>query len=588
MPHAKALEAARRVATLTLTELCNSSSTSPPRSNLPALLRRCLQLLPLLNAGDPSLAGRCCHGLLASLRAILSRDPSQSLLPAIEVFAESAVSSGQLRSCLVIANCAAPEGSRMFTEALPYEDEHIMLELVCCHFISSLLDEGAFEVFVSALSWSGKALQQTPEISFQGALALVQRTWFFSLPAVVQAHLLLLMSRCTSDLNSHMLAFQYAMKLYVRYLPALCVFNRTGDAEAPLNYLGKKRPYSCIKDTTEQKLRSQIDRLLSFCELHSGDDLPIGVSDIGRVIEENQHMFHEKFRQQCTVVVKAILSSILCCAKQKEVLEPDAEVSDEIICLAAALRVLGSSMQHILHHFIQMRSATDKKHNKEYKIIYEIISLLGQYETNVLHRYDLAITGKSVDSESASMLMLTHFASLSTSCLRKKLGFLWKGCIIMMMMTTNLIAEEQSLSTFDLPMDVSKESAVFCNTKLGISEVSARTKEIILRYKSIHRFLDKGRHFYADGLSLGTPEECNSRVGKANGQRFLECHPEYSRNSWADILHCIECEEGKDYSNVLKQQQKFKMFKYGKWLNQRQSKRQSTMDMFGLTSRRRS
>ncbi|XP_066362456.1 uncharacterized protein [Miscanthus floridulus] len=587
MPGAKELEAARRVATLTLAELDISSSTSPPCSNLPALLRCCLQLLPLLNAGDPSLAARCCHGLLASLRAILSRDPSPSLLPAIEVFAESVVASGQLRSCLVAATYAAPEGSRMFTEALPYEDEHIMLELVCRHFISSLLDEGAFEVFVSALSWSGKALQQTPEISFQGALALVQRTWFFSLPAVVQAHLLLLMSRCTSDqnLNSHMLAFQYAMKLYVRYLPALCVFNRTGGAEAPLNYLGMKRPfYSCIKDTTEQKLRSQIDRLLSFCELHSGDDLPIGVSDIGRVIEENQHMFHEKFRQQCTVVVKAILSSILCCAKQKEVLEPDAEVSDEIICLAAALRVMGSSMQHILHHFSQMRSATDKKHNKEYKIIYEIISLLGQYETNELHRYDLAITGKSVDSESASMLMLTHFASLSTSCLRK-LGFLWKGCIIMMMMATNLIAEEQSLSTSDLPMDVSKEPAVFCNTKVGISEVSARTKEIILRYKSMR---GKGRHFYADGISLGTPEECNSRVGKANGQRFFECHPEYSRNSWADILDCVECEEGKDYSNALKQQQKFKMFKYGKWLNQRQSKRQSTMDMLGLKSRRRS
>jgi hypothetical protein len=119
-----------------------------------------------------------------------------------------------------------------------------------------------------------------------------------------------------------------------------------------------------------------------------------------------------------------------------------------------------------------MRSATDKEHNKEYKIIYEIISLLGQYETNELHRYDLAITGKSVDSESASMIMLTHFASLSTSCLRRKLGFLWKGCIIMMMMAINLIAEEQSLSTFDLPMDVSKESAVFCNTKVGISEVA--------------------------------------------------------------------------------------------------------------------
>ncbi|KAG0519122.1 hypothetical protein BDA96_09G237000 [Sorghum bicolor] len=587
MPVAKELEAARRVATLTLAELEISSSTSPPCSNLPALLRRCLRLLPLLNAGDPRLAARCCRGLLASLHAILSRDPSPSLLPAIEAFAESFVSSKQLMTCLVIGTYAAPEGSKVFTEAPPREDKHVMLELVCRHFISSLQDDGAFEVFVSALSWSGKVLQQTPEISFQGALVLVQRTCFFSLPAVVQGHLLLLMSRCTRDqnLDMHMVAFQYAMELYVRYLPTLCVFNRTGGAKGPQNDLDKKRPYkSYIKDTTEQKLRSQIDCLLLFCKLHSGDDLPISVSDIGRVIEENQHMFHEKFRQQCTVDVKSILSSILCCAKQKEVLEPDAEVSDEIICLAAALRVMGSSMQHILHHFRQMRSAADKKHNKEYNVIYEIISSLRQYETNELHRYDLAITGKCVDRESASVLMFTHFATVSTSCLRRRLGFLWKGCIIMMMMATNLIAEEESLSTFDLPMDVPKESAVLCNTKVGISEVSARTKEIILQY---NRFRDKGRHFYADGISLGTPEECNSRVGKANGQRFFECHPEYSGNSWDDILDCVECEEGKDYSNALKQQQKFKVFKYGMWLNQRQAKRQSTMDTLGLKSKRR-
>lgn len=85
--------------------------------------------------------------------------------------------------------------------------------------------------------------------------------------------------------------------------------------------------------------------------------------------------------------------------------------------------------------------------------------------------------------------------------------------------------------------------------------------------------------------SLGTPEECNSRVRKANGQRFFECHPEYSRNSWADILDFVECEEGKDYSNVLKQVRKFKKFKYGKWVKNRRSNRQSTMNILGLKPR---
>lgn len=88
MPDAEKLEAARCVVTLTLSELSRhdiSSSTSPPCADLLALFRRCFLLLPLLNAGDPSLAAECCRGLLASLGAILSGDPSPSLLPSLEV-----------------------------------------------------------------------------------------------------------------------------------------------------------------------------------------------------------------------------------------------------------------------------------------------------------------------------------------------------------------------------------------------------------------------------------------------------------------------------------------------------------------------
>ena len=88
MPDAEELEATRRLATLALAELSRHDkcfSTSPPCAGLPALLRCCLGLLPLLNDGDRSLAARCCRGLLASLGAILSRDPSPSLLPSLEV-----------------------------------------------------------------------------------------------------------------------------------------------------------------------------------------------------------------------------------------------------------------------------------------------------------------------------------------------------------------------------------------------------------------------------------------------------------------------------------------------------------------------
>ncbi|CAL4948536.1 unnamed protein product [Urochloa decumbens] len=594
MPDDEELEAARRLASYDFAELSRhdvSSPTSPPCADVPALLRRCFHLLSRLNAGDPILAARYCHGLLDFLSAILSRDPSPSILPALEVFAESLVHSGGLRSCLAMADCAAPEGSRIFTEAMPCQgDHHLMLELLCRHFISSLEDEGGFEVFRSALSWSGNESRVTPEISFHGALMLILNTRLFSLPAVVQAHLLLLASRCISDQNPDLHLLEHAMNLYVRYLPALHVFNRTGGVKTPWNRFGKEMPLSCcIKDATDQKLRSQINGLLSFCQLHSGDDLPTNEGDIDRLIEENQHILHEKLRQEHSMVLKDLLLKILFCAKQKEVLEPDTSVSDGIICLAAVLRVVSSSLLQILHCSSQMASASDKENVNYatlcmgYNLIHESIRLFGQHEANELHRYDLLdIIGMPVDRESAPMLMLAHFATLSLCCVRKRLGFLWKGCIAMVIMSMNLIAEEEGPGTFQ---PSSKECAIICYTEERVLEVSPRIKAMALRYQTIHK-IHKGRHGDGDGTRLGTPQKCMS-IRKTDGQAFFECHHEYLPNSdWDDIKDFVECEEGKDYSYTLKQHQKFKKFKYEKWRRQGQSSVASTLDILGPKPKR--
>nr|TKW10285.1 hypothetical protein SEVIR_6G152700v2 [Setaria viridis] len=410
------MEASRLLATQDLEVLSRHDFSSL------ASLRRCLRLLPVLEAGDPTQAARCFHGLLAYLGAILSRDnPSPSLLPALKVFAEGLVFNGQLRSSFVIIDGAAPERARIFAEALPSRgDYHILLELVYHHFTSSWLDQEGFKAFLSALS------------CFKGALALFNITRLFFAPAVVQAHLLLLVSRCISDknLDLNLLAFECAMNLYATYLPA-----------------------------------RQIDGLFSFCQLHTADDLPIDESDIDCLIEENQHMLHGEVRQQATMDVKHMLPDILLCAKQKEVHEADAEVSDETVWLAAVLRLMGSSLKYMLPHFSQMRSANDKRYN----VIHESIRLLGRLEANEFHRYDLPGTiGNPMGRESASMVMLAHFASLSIYCVRRRLRFLWKSCIIMMIMAMNLIHEEESLGTFRFSADVSKESAAFCSSRDGV------------------------------------------------------------------------------------------------------------------------
>ncbi|GJM84958.1 hypothetical protein PR202_ga00675 [Eleusine coracana subsp. coracana] len=270
------------------------------------------------------------------------------------------------------------------------------------------------------------------------------------------------------------------MNLYVDYLPALGVFNKCGSVENPWCPLSGKRPLTCyIKETTHQKLKNKVSGLLSFCQAHISDDMPISDGDIydisHRLIEENQYLLHGKFRQEAILVIMSIVTKALHCAKQKEVHEFDAEMTEEIISFAAVLRLMGSTLLEILNYFSRMRAADDNTNanhgqlRRDYSILCGKICLLSHYEANEPHRCDFISTiGEAVDRERASIQMLSHFASLSVFCVRRRLGFLWRLCIIMMMMAMNLvILEGQRMDIFQLLIDASKESADIPDTDKG-------------------------------------------------------------------------------------------------------------------------
>jgi hypothetical protein len=506
MPNAQELNAARPAAARALKEL-SSYLSGPHPSCPPALLRRCFRLLPYLDAGDQCLAARCRLCLLDGLRGVLSRDPSPSLLPAIEVtppllsirlprfpkdrfrsklwllkcprilqvFAENLIFCGRLRSFFVKGDWAAPNESRVFAVVPRSLSEfHTVLELICNHFISALEGEGGYREFLSALSRSGNELQGAPEISFKGVLSLIRTTHSFSLPSVVRAHLLLLASRCINGpgLYSHLSEFERLIILYVGYLPTLGIFNRNGSVKTPQSPFAGKRPLTCcIREVTHHKLKNQVNGLLSFCQVHMGDNLPTSDSDIydiaDRLIEENQHMINEIFRQKAANAVRSILSNVLHCAKLHELHDSDAEVTEEIFCFAAVLRLMGSLLQYILHHFSQMGDADGEENANHaalcsnYCTFCDTICLFSHYEANELHRCDFFSTiGKPADRERASIQMLAHFASLSVFCVRRRLGFLWRICITMMIMAMNLvILEKESMDILELLIGASKESA---------------------------------------------------------------------------------------------------------------------------------
>ncbi|EAY85760.1 hypothetical protein OsI_07118 [Oryza sativa Indica Group] len=476
MADAGELEGFRRLSGLAFDELSRrdlSSASGPPPADLPTLLRLCLLSLPL--SADAELALRRCTRLLASLRGILCRDLDPSLLPALEVFLDNLVSSNQLMTCFTAANAVMPRRSRITSLGSVCSGGNLfVMELMSHHFISSVQDE---EGFLSALSWSAKAKLEVPEIGLSGALSLLHKSCLLSIPPAVQAHFLLLACRCADngDLNMNLLAFEHAMDVYLSYLPALGVFRRTSGVKRPLGCSMKRRPLSsCLQAATHQKLACDINRLVLFCNLHSNDDLPINESDIVRFIEENQQVLHEQSRQDTITAVKSIVSNVLLLAKQEEMDRLYRNVSEEIICLAAALRLMGSSFIRIMHCIRQMTVGDGSQTThclepcKVFNIVSETISLLGHYEPNELQRNDLFDT---------------------------------IGCIFMMMMA-NLCATEM----YHFLIDGSKASKVRCADQDGSLKASVPRKSstvIALRFQNTQQV------YIQDKLGPGFGEVCS-------------------------------------------------------------------------------
>uniref|UniRef100_A0A0D9YRX9 DUF7812 domain-containing protein n=1 Tax=Oryza glumipatula TaxID=40148 RepID=A0A0D9YRX9_9ORYZ len=580
MADAGELEGFRRLSGLAFDELSRrdlSSASGPPPADLPTLLRLCLLSLPL--SADAELALRRCTRLLASLRGILCRDLDPSLLPALEVFLDNLVSSNQLMTCFTAANAVMPRRSRITSLGSVCSGGNLfVMELMSHHFISSVQDE---EGFLSALSWSAKAKLEVPEIGLSGALSLLHKSCLLSIPPAVQAHFLLLACRCADngDLNMNLLAFEHAMDVYLSYLPALGVFRRTSGVKRPLGCSMKRRPLSsCLQAATHQKLACDINRLVLFCNLHSNDDLPINESDIVRFIEENQQVLHEQSRQDTITAVKSIVSNVLLLAKQEEMDRLYPNVSEEIICLAAALRLMGSSFIRIMHCIRQMTVGDGSQTThclepcKVFNIVSETISLLGHYEPNELQRNDLFDTiGKPGDGQQGAVLMLSHFATLSVHCLRMRFNFMWKGCIFMMMIA-NLCATEM----YHFLIDGSKASKVRCADQDGSLKASVPRKSstvIALRFQNTQQVYiqDKLGPGFGEVCSSDSLQRCTSSYGRDNVRTILKGLTGRGEDS-SDLYDFIECNPSLDYSNWWTQRKKFKKFKDHKWIR---SKRHS-------------
>ncbi|XP_073009446.1 uncharacterized protein [Typha latifolia] len=597
------------------------------------LLRCCISLLQLLMF-DLSLVVEKCEILLAVLRRLHSRDLSgtgptgNTMLPpfstaVLEVFIEGFLVHPQLQRLFMVTDKVSCTTEKLFASSGSDGDLYVIQEIISSYFLLSVYNDWTFNRFINSLFWSKEANSEIPEISMDAALTLLGAGIMFSLPSILQAHLILLASRCIGiqspknswrldkvALSRSILAFECSVNLYLGYLSTLdSVDNFTG-GKGHSTYCAKQLPFgSCIQVVACSKLDYQIEKLVSFCQSHSHDELSGNEADVlsnsVAYIKENQHIIHEKFRQETSFILECMISSFLSQEIGNSKLHENGDaIPQEMICLAAALKLMSASLLQILSDLREIRCLRGRKTSKDgdlfkaFDFISGIVRRFEKYESKqIVQKNFIDVLGKGPFRHKESMLMLSHFASLLVYSFRMRLGFLQKGCIFMMMTLMNLIIfEENSLDAFSLflsnwkytvhcaspqqenPMGLfTRSSVIIASNMQKLQKLYLRDEFKCLIYED-QRIEVQSRE---STLSLAAAEDvemhpsCTNEAEICNGQVLIECFPEFNRDpsEWDDVVDFIECKRGKDYSSWLKKKQRFRQWHKKKKLEKDKGKR---------------
>ncbi|KAG1361799.1 hypothetical protein COCNU_10G000180 [Cocos nucifera] len=574
-----------------------------PAPNLPSHLHECAQVL---DGADTE-----------------ARVPRPSFFPAVlEVFIDEFLVPRQLRKHFIMTDHVSATTDKLFASHGINGDISAIQELVSGHFLLTYYDESTFSGFIHSLSWTDEVGDVIPELGLDAALTLLGSSTMSSLPLMLQAHLILLASRCigiqrpTDDksddevMSRYILAFELSVKLYVDYMSNIDLIDNYIGFVGQSGSCAKKSLDSYVRSVTCNMLNYQIDKLVDFCHSHSQGMLSGTKTDIVSnsvaYIRANHHVVDEMCRDETCLFLNLITLGILPGEFEKSTSDNRGDkIQQEIYCLAAVLKLMSSALLQIVWNLRQngclrgVKTLKDYTICKEYDFILSIISCFGKYGANQLvQKILLDVMGMHPVQHKGAMLMLAHFVCLSLYSFSRRLGFLWKGCIFMMMTIMNLLLlEEDSLDAFrpslgnmndaalhHSPLEKSPKSSVHRRSSAIIASNLQNIRTHYLRDNIRCLTCEKQRDDAGEG-NLGETQDGQSGIlsiiptedlrrhcpltnetDTCNGEAFIECLPGYHKNplEWDDLVDFIECKRGKDYSSWMRKRKRFR-----RWQHQR-------------------
>ncbi|KAK1316978.1 hypothetical protein QJS10_CPA05g00556 [Acorus calamus] len=550
-------------------------------------------------------ASACASGQVSVILIISS---------ALEVFMDELLSNQPLRKRLIVTDYVSCTREKLMS-CCGNIDVGIVLEAVCAHFSLSISNVRAFNKFLQSLYWLYRRDDEIPQLRLHSALVLLSPHIMLSTPQLLQTHQVLLVSRCigihmsscVGELNNYMIAFERAVDLHLRHMSS----SRLGD----LLFVVKGSKDSSLHFHEQyDKIDVHVNEMVGsfnmcFLDMFSGTKADMVSSPVA-YIEENQCIMNGSCRNEACSVLNYFVTMILTSEIGVNVIHIEIINHAEELFMASLLKLMSCSLLQIIMFTRRdgfaggLKALNDYSGSNEYDTLVEIISHFGEFMVKPPLQKILEETLKArPENFSGTKLMLAHTVVLLIYSLRRRLAFLWKGCIFFMMTIIDLLNLEEgnldSLKQLHGCMDrtpISPSSVKDNQSEIHQTGASAEIafimqyiKKVYIKEKTACQTRSKKRMDInaSEKQETGQPQFATSKNDAHMRDNMVEeatCEPSLSvgDDDFCDgeaYINCLEkssdfdgladfiaCKPGMDYSLWLKQRKK-----YRKWVIDKQT-----------------
>ncbi|KAE8701865.1 Detected protein of unknown function [Hibiscus syriacus] len=569
---------------------------------------------------------------LTSLSFAELSNPFHAILCAVlEVFADELLMHESVRQYLVIVDSLSCGNEFVFTRYFGHGNIGSVLEVLSAHFVVSLSDDQAFKNFLDRLFWLPNNNFRVPEMTLTTALSLFLNPILLSAPKMFQAYLILLVSEVigismssehlipSSELRAYLSAFERSVALYTRHMSNMHTegYPIAGDDSFVKSHFRASYSQmdfeSCLLPATKEKIHYLIAKsdnswnsYLSSTLLKERSEL---VAASVAYTKESLNVVEESTRDDILSIISCITLQGSSDDVDDTILHKKEDTSPQHICLLASiLKLMSSAMLQAIRILTQGRNSGSLKTSenvalsKEYDFLVATFNCFQQFGIRLpVQKFLHDMMEIQPTRHKKSKWMFFHFSGLLSLSYASGLDFLVKNCIFTLLILLKLFVHEAGdLHAFRSLLDSRvKSSSQKSPVTVGKSEPSHNAREVLVDRKSSYAVALKFQKIRT--LYLGTRSQTSSKnraqeqepgsseknhvesalsieetTGETcNGEIFLRCVLQGSQDSSsvADLADFIECKKGKDYSEWMKDRDKFRRWKSEKLENFRWKKR---------------